>query len=250
MCPSAWLFVLPFVVTLSLAQLSLAQASLSKAHSQTLVKTSETRVDPCYRKLSSTDKLSAYGISIAPHSSTFLTPHPNDYLVIALSPIEVDATGRSGNSYQLRLAEDETQVMKGGWPHRLTNLADATARLVEIDVRNNIAPERALCGLAASPCTDGQFGKSEEGTYTRSTLFETPKVKLTKVELGPGGILERHGHSGSELLIALTVIHLTDGTGNAIERDLGETQAYPAGTSHQIQNVGSETARFLELELK
>jgi len=139
------------------------------------------------------------------------------------------------------------QAMKGAWPHRLTNLANATARLVEIDVQNNIAPERALSGLAASPCTDGRFGKTEEGTYTKSTLFETPKVKLTKVELGPGGILERHGHSG---LIALTLIHLTDGTGNAIGRDLGETQAYPAGTSHQIQNVGSEAARFLELELK
>jgi len=86
--------------------------------------------------------------------------------------------------------------------------------------------------------------------YTNGTLFETPKVKLTKVELGPGGILPRHGHSGSKLLIALTRIHFIDGTGSDIERDLGETQAYPAATNHEIKNIGPETARFLELEVK
>src|SRR5215475_610340 len=211
---AAWLLVLWFGQLLSLTQLSLAQAHLPTAHSKELVKTSQTRADPCYRKLASTERLLAHGITIQPHGSTFLTPHPNDYLVIALSPLELDAIGQSGNSYQLRLNEEEMQVMKGGWPHRLTNVSDKTARLLEIEVQNNIAPERALCGLAASPCSDGRFGKTEEGTYSNSTLFETPKVKLTKVELGPGGILAKHGHSGSRLLIALTTIHLTDGTGN------------------------------------
>jgi len=61
--------------------------------------------------------------------------------------------------------------MKGGWSHRLTNVAMKPARLVEIDVRNNIAPERALCGLAASACTDSRFGRTEEGAYTNDTLW-------------------------------------------------------------------------------
>jgi quercetin dioxygenase-like cupin family protein len=243
-----WLFVLLSGVSFVLPRLSAAQ-SLSKAHSKALINAPTPRVDPCYRRLSSTDKLAAYRITIPPHGATLLAAHPNDYLVIALSAIELDATGGSGNAYPLRLAEREMQVMKGGWTHRLTNLANDAAWLLEIDVETNILPERALCGLAASPCTDGRFGKTEEGTYTKSTLFETPLVKLTRVELGPGGILEMHGHSGSELLIALTSIHITDGT-DGIERNVGETQAYPAGTNHRIQNIGSETAQFLELEVK
>lgn len=244
-----WLFVLLSVVPLPLTQSSVAQSPLAKAHSKALINAPTPRVDPCYRKLSSTDKLSAYRITIPPHGATLITPHPSDYLVIALSAIQLEATGHSGNGYPLRLAEQEMQVMKGGWPHRLTNLANDTATLLEIDVQPSIAPERALCGLAAIPCTDGRFGKTEDGTYTTSTLFETPRVKLTRVELGPGGIFKMHGHSGSELLIALTAIHITDGT-DAIKREIGETQAYPAGTNHQIQNIGSETAQFLELELK
>ena len=45
-------------------------------------------------------------------------------------------------------------------------------------------------------------------------------------------------------------IHLKDDAGSDIEKNRGEIQAYPAGTDHQLQNVGSDAARFLELELK
>ena len=246
---SALLFFLLFGVT-PLIPLSLAQSPNSKAKSKALVDVPPTRVDPCYRRLASTDKLTAFSVAIPPHGTTLITPHPHDHVVIAVSSINLEATGPSGISYPVRLADEEMQVMKGGWSHRLTNLADAPAQLLEIEVQNGIAPERAFCGLAASPCTDSRFGRTEEGTYATSILFNTPKVKLTKVELGPGGVLERHGHSGSELLIALTPIHLKDHAGSDIEKNRGEIQAYPAGTEHQLQNMGSDAARFLELELK
>lgn len=102
----------------------------------------------------------------------------------------MEATGASGNSYPVQLGAEEVQIIKGGWSHRLTNLSDTTAKLVEIDVLSGIAPERALCGLGANSCSDRRFGKTTEGSYTQSTLFETPRVKLTRVELGPGGVLE------------------------------------------------------------
>lgn len=210
----------------------------------------QTRVDPCVRRLSSTDKLSAYSVIIPAHGTTLLTQHQNDYLVIALSPIKLAATGASGNSYPVELEEGGVQVIKGGWSHRLTNLSDTAANRVEIEVLNGITPERTLCGLGASSCSDGRFGKTTEGTYTTNTLFETPRVKLTRVELGPGGVLERHNHSGSAVLVALAAIHLSDEAGGNIERTAGETQAYPTHTSHQIQNIGTEEARFLELEVK
>jgi hypothetical protein len=185
-------------------------------------------------------------VIIPAHGTTLLTSHSNDYLVIALSSINLEATGASGISYPVQLGAEELQIIKGGWSHRLTNLSDTTAKLIEIDVLSGIAPERALCGLGASSRSDGRFGKTTEGTYTQSTLFETPRVKLTRVELRPGGVLERHNHSGSAVLVALTPIHLSDGT----EGTAGQTQAYPTHTSHQIRNIGVEEARFLEFEVK
>jgi quercetin dioxygenase-like cupin family protein len=189
-------------------------------------------------------------VIIPAHGTTLLTPHLNDYVVIALSSIKLEAAGGSGNSYPVQLDAEGVQIIKGGWTHRLTNLSDTTARLIEIDVLDGISLEHALCGLGASSCTDGRFGKTTEGTYIKSTLFETPRVNLTRVELGPGGVLERHDHSGSELLIALTPLHLSDGTARIVERPSGETQAYIAHTNHEIHNIGAEEARFLELEVK
>lgn len=244
---SAWVFVLQFGLSAFLTQ---AQSVPPNARSKALMDVPQTRVDPCVRRLSSTDKLSAYSVIIPPHGTTLLAPHPSDYLVIALSSIKLAATGSSGNSYQVELDQDGVQVIKGGWSHRLTNLSDTTAKLVEIDVLSGIAPERARCGLGANSCSDGRFGKTTEGAYTASTLFETPRVKLTRVELGPGGVLERHNHLGSAVLIALTPIHLSDGSGGNIERAAGETQEYPTHTSHQIQNIGAEQARLLEFEVK
>ena len=250
MRPSAWLFFLLFGVTLLTlppTQLSLGQ---SPVHSKSMVNSSPIRVDPCYRTLGSTNKVTAYGVIIPPHGTTLVTPHPDDYLVIALSSLQLEAIGSAGISYPVRLADEEMQVMKGGWSHRLNNVASDPAILLEIDVQNGIAPERALCGLAASPCTDGRFGKTIEGTYTMSTLFDTPKIKLWKIELGPGGVLERQSHSVAGLLIALTPIHLADGMGNSIVGNRGDTRAYTVGTNHQLQNIGSEEARFLELDPK
>ena len=231
-----------------LVSIQLAGQSLD-SRAKTLVGKTPSHVD-CYSKLSTTDRLTAYSIMIPPHGSTEVTSHAYDYLLISLSQVELDAVGTVGNSYPLRLAAEEMQVMKGGWPHRLKNLGANAARLIEIDVQTNIAPERALCGLAATSCTDGQFGKTNEGSYATSTLFETPKVKLTRIELGRGGVFDRHAHRGSEVLIPLTPVHLSDSTDLDIEKDVGEVQAYAARTTHQLRNIGPETARFLEFEVK
>jgi hypothetical protein len=214
-----------------------------------LVSTMPPRSD-CYRKLSTADKFTAYNVTIPPHGSTELNRHDYDYLLISLSHVELDAIGAAGNSYPVRLEQEEMQVMKGGWSHRLKNLTENAARLIEIDVQPSIAPEHARCGLAATPCTDGQFGKNDEGTYATSTLFETPKMKLTRVELGSGGIFDRHLHAGSSVLIPLTRVHLSDNGLAEIDKDVGDVQVYATRMTHQLKNVGLEAARFLELEVK
>ena len=206
--------------------------------------------DACYRRLSSNDGLTVFAVTIASHQSTLLASHPNDYLLIALEKTAIEVAGVSGNSYFVQLDAEQMQVMKGGWSHRFTNVGDTTAELLQVEARSEIRPEHALCGLAARPCDDGLFGKTQEGTYSTSTLFDTPKVKLSKIELGPGGIFQTHMHTGPQVLIPLTSIHLTDSSQTDIVRNVGEAEVYAARTKHQLRNVGPQTARFLEFEVK
>lgn len=208
--------------------------------------------DTCYRKLASTGEFVAYRVTVPPHAATLVNTHPHDYLLIALKKADLILSGPYGNAFQLHLDDSEMQVVNGGWAHRVSNQDDTDAVLVEIDVEGGIKPERASCGLAASECTDGQFGKTDEGTYSRSTLFETTTVRLSKISLGPGGVLEQHSHSGSEVLVALTAAHLENDDGSLtpprLDVDMGDVHSFPAGTAHRIKNLGSQPVKFLEFE--
>lgn len=210
--------------------------------------------DRCYRNLTNSGPLVAYSVTVPPHGSTLVHPHPQDYLLLALKKADLKLSGTYGNAFELHLADGGIQVVNGGWAHRVSNLDDSGALFIEIDVQGGIRPERASCGLAASDCTDMTFGKTDEGTYTRSTLFETPTVKLTRVSLGPGGVLEQHTHAGSDVLVSLTSAHLADDDGGVTPRvldlDAGEVRSFPAHTAHRITNAGSKQVQFLEFERK
>ena len=209
--------------------------------------------DPCYRKLSSAGQLSAYNLTVPPHGSTLIAPHAHDYLLVALKKADLKLSGTHDNAFELHLEDGGMQVVNGGWAHQVLNLDDTAAVLIEIDVESGIRPARAICGLSASECSGGRFGKSDEGTYSQSTLFETPSVKLTRVLLGPGGVLQEHSHSGPEILVPLTPVHLAHDDGvRAYQMDVGvgEVHSFAAPTSHRIKNLGSEPAQFLEFERK
>lgn len=209
--------------------------------------------DPAYRELASDERLTIYEVKIAPGSKTQRNPHAHDYLLVAVGNADLEVSG-SGNSYKMHLRDGEMQVMNGGWAHSIANLGAAGAMLLEVDVAKGIEPERAECGLNRPPCGEGRFGKSETGTYLRNTLFQTPTVRLSRIELGAGGTLDQHVHRGEQVLIALSDVDLTDGlaggTPDEVRSTAGNIHVYDPGTVHTIQNVGSRPALFLEFELR
>lgn len=244
------------VLAVALFHICHVQAQLPAKH---LTKPA-TRVTPshpadlCYRKLSSTGPLMAYSLKVPPRGATLVEPHHQDYLLIALKKADLTLSGPYGNTFQLHLEGGGMQVINGGWAHRVSNLDDTGALLVEIDVAGGIKPGHAACGLAASECTDGRFGRTDEGTYSQSTLFDTPTVRLSRISLGPGGVLEQHRHSGDDMLVPLGPAHLDNDEGSLspsrLNLDPGEVYSLPAGTVHRIRNVASQPVQFLEFERK
>ena len=233
-----------------------AQAQVPAKHLSTPAPRVSTKgvSDPCYRKLSSTGRLTAYSVTVPPHGTTLLRAHADDYLLVALKKADLTLSGPYGNSFQFHLDDVGMQVVNGGWAHRVANLDGSDTVLVEIDVQGGIRSSRALCGLSSPECADTTFGKTDQGTYSRSTLFETPTVRLTRVSLGPGGVLEQHSHSGTDVLVPLTSAHLADDQGGItplrLDVEVGDVRSFPAHTSHRMKNVGSEAVQFLEFERK
>src|SRR5438445_10266417 len=80
----------------------------------------------------------------------------------------------------MQMEDGEMQVIKGGASHRITNLSDSPLQLVEMEGMREIHPERPVCGLGGRACSDGIFGRNEDGSYSQSTLFETDTIKLAR----------------------------------------------------------------------
>ena len=245
-----------FALTAVLFQVSTTQAQIPGQHLTVPASrvTTKSGLDHCYHKLSGTGQLTAYAVKVPAHGSTLVEPHPQDYLLVAIKKADLSLTGPYGNAFQLHLEEGGMQVVNGGWAHRVSNLGDTDAVLVEIDVQGGILPGHARCGLSAAECSDGRFGKTDQGTYSESTLFETPTVKLSRISLGPGGVLELHRHVGPEILLRLTPAHLASDDGGLnsphFDLDVGDARSFPSGTAHQIRNAGTDPAQFLEFERK
>ncbi len=210
--------------------------------------------DCCFQKLFANGYVRALRLQIAPHQSTSIDRRPHDYLIIPLDYVDMETVGSPENAFEFEMRAGQMQVVKGGWPHRTTNKADSVLDVLEFEVTNGIKPEQAICGLSGKNCTDDDFGKDEHGTYEVATIFETPNVKLRKVELGPGGVLAEHHHAGGDLLIASLAGDLTNDTGagrvSLIHLDAGQVQWLAPGTEHALRNQSKQPVKFFELELK
>jgi hypothetical protein len=210
--------------------------------------------DSCFQKLLSNQQVRVLRLKIAPHQSTAIDRRLHDYVVLPLDYAYMETVGQPGNAFEFELRLGQMQVIKGGWPHRTTNKADSALDVLEFEIAHGIKPEQAVCGLSGKNCSDGVFGKDENGSYEVATIFETPTVKLRKVALGPGGSLAEHHHVGGDLLIAFTPFDVVNDTGaggtSTIHLDSGQVRWLAPGTEHSLRNLSKDSANFFELEVK
>ncbi len=154
------------------------------------------------KQLLANSQVKVYRIELPPNSSTAVNRHEHDFLVVSLGVNEFEFSG-SGNTFPMSMRDGEVQVMKGHWPHRVVNKSEHSLHLVEVEIARDIQPEKAVCGLNAAPCRETRFAHTDTDKYVFGTLFETPSIKLAKVEIDPASGMPEHGHAGDHLMIAL-----------------------------------------------
>ena len=103
-------------------------------------------------------------------------------------------------------------------------------------------------------CSDGIFGRNEDGSYSQSTLFETDTIKLARVQLGPGGLLPEHHHDRCHVLVSLAQTALLDSASDARSRELhlnaGDAAWYSEHIAHTLKNLRTQDVQFLTVEFK
>jgi quercetin dioxygenase-like cupin family protein len=250
-CHRLWLTAL--VVLIFLPCISAPQTKPLAPPRVSVPRSSGDHLDECcFHEVFSNEQVRVLRLQMSPHQSTGVNRRSHDYLILPLQYAYMKTVG-DANSFDFELRIGQMQVIKGGWPHRTINAADSALDVLEFEVTRGIHPEKAICGIGGKNCSDGTFGK-EGGTYEAATIFETPTVRLRKIELGPGGTLAEHQHAGGEILLAVTAVQLANETGPGrsapLHLDRGQVQWFTAGLEHSLHNESKQTAQFYELELK
>jgi quercetin dioxygenase-like cupin family protein len=209
--------------------------------------------DPCTQEILANSQVRVLRVDVPAGVSTQVGRHDHDFLIVSLGTNQFELAGPV-NSIQFSMADGEVQVITGHWPHRIVNKSQQTAHIVEIEAKKGIAPERAICGLAAKSCTGSRFAFNDQTNYVESPLFDTPLLRLSKLEIQPGSGMPQHRDASDQLLIALNDqqllnVILDDRTSN-IDAHAGDVEWFSGGTVHRLANRGSQPAHFLTLELK
>jgi quercetin dioxygenase-like cupin family protein len=212
----------------------------------------ETR-EPHTTQLFSNNEARVVRIDLDPNASTAMARHAHNFILVSLGDNDFELAGQA-NSVPMSLKNEETQVITGNWPHKVVNKASHPLHLIEIEIAKGIVPEQAICGLNGASCISSKFAYNDNEKYVTSLLFETPTIKVGKVEIDPSSGMPEHGHTSSHLMVALTDEQLTNsvvGQGSsAIEGHPGDAQWLAGDIVHKLTNQGTGRARFLTVEWK
>jgi quercetin dioxygenase-like cupin family protein len=172
--------------------------------------------------------------------------HEHDYVYVVLGNAHItnEVSGKPVND--LHLADGEVRFVAGGFSHVVRDQAESAFRNVTVEFMKDEA-------LRKQPAKwDEERGMNILEGGTQDILFVKDGVRVTDIQLQPGGSMPRHDHKGPHLLVPVTDLHLESNiTGRGkklIEVKAGNGLWVPDTFSHTLKNTSSQKARFITLE--
>lgn len=188
-----------------------------------------------------------YKIELPAHGSVAIGREVRDYMLLAVSGGAAEVTGFA-NTYPVDLHSGEVQIFTGGWPHHLHSKSDQPSTWIVMELARPLHPERASCGLSGPGCGQFKFGKSDQGEYNESLLFETPSARVLRAELAAASTLPTHADRLDHVVVPLADCTLALNGGSAARKP-GESLWVHGGFA-ELRNAGTDPARFVILEIK
>ena len=223
--------------------LAFAATALSAGDKAAAIPTSQ---EPHHHPVLENEYTRVYDVTVPAHQSTLMHRHDNDYLAVILEPAEVqnDVVGRSlaiGHA-----GRGEVRFAVAPVTHRLIDNGDTPFREIVIEIlkrksgaSRKTTPERGL--------DVGHGGLSD-------IVVDNNEVRVQEVQIAAGGMLHKHTHKFSFLVIALGDLDLKNmpqgKPASMVHQKAGEVKWIGAGATHQMMNMGTQQAHFIEVEFK
>lgn len=209
----------------------------------------EITAEPGHHLVLENEHVRVFKVEVAPNAATLLHRHGHDYIYVTLgiSQVEDDVAGKP--PVKLTLQDGETHFVPGGFAHSAKNLSDRPFHEIIIEL---LEDENAR--HSPPPKWDEERGLHVLNGGTRDILFAKDGVRASELDLQPGGVVPKHHHAGSNLVVAVTDLDLrSDIEGKApaqIQLKAGDLAWTKGGATHTLTNVGKQNAKLITVEFQ
>jgi quercetin dioxygenase-like cupin family protein len=190
-----------------------------------------------------------FKVEVTPHQATLMHRHRHDYVFVSLGASEVENDVAGKPPVILKLQDGEARFTAGNFAHIAKNLADTPFRNVTIEF---LQDEKAH--QSPPPKWDEERGLQVLQGGTKDIMFVQDGVRVSELDLQPGGVIPKHHHAGPHLVVAVTDLDLrSDVEGKpATLRVLkaGDIAWIEGGYTHIVTNLGKQPAKFIALEFQ
>ena len=188
-----------------------------------------------------------FKVEVAPHDATLMHRHGHDYVFVTLGASEVSNEVEGKPPVTLKLQDGETRFTPGDFAHIARNLAATPFRNVTIEFMQDAAARQS-----PPPAWDEERGLHVLNGGTQDIVFVKDGVRVSEIDLQPGGVLPMHHHAGPHLAVAVTDLDMRSdkegGSSQPVHMKAGDIQWVPAGGTHSVTNVGKSPARWVTVE--
>jgi len=189
----------------------------------------------------------AFRVEIAPGQATLLHRHRHDYVYVSLGAAQISNQVEGKPPVTTKLQDGQTTFVEGRMAHVVRDLASTPFRNVTVEF---LQDEKAR--QSPRPKWDEERGLQILEGGTKDILFVKDGVRVSEVDLQPGGMIPRHHHAGPHLVIAVTDLDLqSDVVGKGVSQVIlkaGDITWAAGGFTHTLMNVSRGPAKFITLE--
>jgi quercetin dioxygenase-like cupin family protein len=205
--------------------------------------------DPSHHLAVENQYVRAFRVEVTPNTATLKHRHDHDYVSVTFGPAELSTEVEGKPPFIVKLEDGQVRFTEGsGPPHLVRNLASTPFRNITIELLQPSVPEGAPAKW------DEEHGISPFRGGTREVLLVKGGVRVTKIDLHPGGVLPNHDLDSPHFVVAVSDVDLRDAAqakgAHAVQLKAGDAKWEDAGPAYKIMNKGKQDAKVVLLEFK
>ena len=198
-----------------------------------------------------------FEVRLAPHESTLLHQHDNDYIYISIGDAQISATVSGQAETHVKLQNREVRFARGGFAHVVHNDGNQEFRVTDVDLAQPQGKLRNLClqVVADEPlaCPEASVIVKKDAPFTERPEFDTEKTRVVLVRVQGHQEFPLGGEKWDQLVVSVDESVLAPAAGKGPERLLHPGDFAwlgRGGIARVLKNNSDQEAWFYRIEMR